>query len=342
MADTTKIQYTDYTFNPWVGCSKVHVGCKNCYAETFGKRFGVQWGPNGTRRKTSAANWRKPLAWNRKAEAAGVRGRVMFTLGDPFEDWGGPIVDAGRERLTRTQATGHKPLGPEESLPPDWEWATMDDLRHDLFDLIDRTPNLDWLLFTKRPENIQGMWPNVTLPTIATDGTSKPGTYFRPNVHLIYSASDQETLEAGLPHLLKCRDLAPVLGLSLEPLLGPISLNGFGTDVNPVTGQTAPTGAYHPWVAVGGESGRDARLCNIAWIRSVVEQCKAADVPCYVKQIGSCPYDPRGDLASGESRQAASKGYITRNGTARLLRDPKGGDPSEWPEDVRVRELPRD
>ena len=113
MAETTKIQWTSHTFNPWRGCTKVNAGCANCYAEVnySVKMHNIKWGPNGTRAKTSESYWRQPLKWNREAECdCGAAGRgdreCLFcangchrprvfcaSLADVFEDWDGPIVD---------------------------------------------------------------------------------------------------------------------------------------------------------------------------------------------------------------------------------------------------------
>lgn len=121
MAEQTNIGWTDHTFNPWTGCTKVSEACRNCYAESWAKRSGiVQWGENAARRRTSAANWKEPLKWNRAALIAGERRRVFCaSLADVFED--------------------------REELKP---W------RKDLFSLIHQTQQLDWQLLTKRPENI--------------------------------------------------------------------------------------------------------------------------------------------------------------------------------------------
>jgi protein gp37 len=128
MAENSNIEWTHHTFNPWIGCTKVSDGCKNCYAENLmDKRYGrVKWGPQGTRVRTSEANWKKPLKWNREAEAKGERHRVFCaSLADVFED---------------------KPDQPE-----------MEQWRLELLELIIKTPYLDWLLLTKRPENVRGM-----------------------------------------------------------------------------------------------------------------------------------------------------------------------------------------
>lgn len=117
MGENSKIEWCDHTFNPWIGCSKVSPACENCYADVYGNRFGVKWGPRGDRRRTSAENWRKPLVWNRRAERDGVRQKVFCaSLADVFEE---------RSDLV--------------------EW------RNQLFSFIESTPWLDWLLLTKRP-----------------------------------------------------------------------------------------------------------------------------------------------------------------------------------------------
>lgn len=306
--ENTKIEWATHSFSPWIGCSKVHVGCANCYAEAMAGRLGVRWGTDGIRRRTAESTWRQVERWNKKAApgictcpgitkrytshnwpcpAVVVRPRVFPSLCDPFEDYRTAIWDA--QGVT-----------------------SMDDVRRDFFSLIDRCQNLDFLLLTKRPKHIRRMWLNLALPIPAT-GFSR-----RENVWLLYSASDQQTMEAGLPHLLACRDLVPVLGLSLEPLVGPV-------DLFPKCPPEFQPWLDHDrinWVIVGGESGPKARPCDVSWIRSVVEQCRAAGVPCFVKQLGAKPLFPPGHPSC-------------------VIRDSKGGDQSEWPDDLRVREFPR-
>ena len=102
MAENSKIEWTDHTFNPWMGCTKVSPACTNCYAERdFDHRYKkVKWGPTGTRVVTSDANWRKPLKWNRDAEGLPVRHRVFCaSLADVFEDWDGEMLDHNGNRL---------------------------------------------------------------------------------------------------------------------------------------------------------------------------------------------------------------------------------------------------
>lgn len=127
MGANTTIEWTDFTFNPWLGCQKISPACDNCYAEAWDKRYhgGEHWGANAPRQITSDANWRNPLAWNRAAERLGQRRRVFCaSLADVFDN----AAPAGaRERL----------------------WG-----------LISETPWLDWQLLTKRPQNIAKMLPS--------------------------------------------------------------------------------------------------------------------------------------------------------------------------------------
>ena len=122
MAENSKIEWTDHTFNPWVGCTKISPACDHCYAESWAKRTGNSelWG--GVRRRTTAANWRGPLKWNREASERGLRYRVFCaSLADVFDN----------------------------AVPMEW--------RADLFGLIEQTPRLDWLLLTKRIGNVPKM-----------------------------------------------------------------------------------------------------------------------------------------------------------------------------------------
>lgn len=187
MAENSKIEWTDHTFNPWEGCTKVSDGCKHCYAEARANRFGtVKWGPTGQRRRTSAANWRKPLAWNRQAKAEGRRYRVFCaSLADVFED---------------------KPDQPE-----------MDDWRRELFQMIVNTPHLDWLLLTKRPELV-----NETIERV-TGFSDSEMWFFTSHVWIGTSVENQEQADKRIPELLEIP--AAVRFLSMEPLLGNVQVD---------------------------------------------------------------------------------------------------------------------
>lgn len=239
MAENSAIEWCDHTFNPWIGCAKVSPGCKHCYAETLmDTRYGrVEWGVHGTRVRTGPDNWKKPLRWNRQAEAEGRRYRVFCaSLADVFED--------------------------RDELEP---W------RRDLLALIYQTPRLDWLLLTKRPENVMRMLYG----------------FMPPNLWIGTSVENQETADERIPELLKIP--ATVRFLSCEPLLGPV-------DLTPWLGTGHPT--FDPgvdWVIVGGESGPKARPFDVRWAWSLVEQCADAGVPCFVKQLGDAPFDSKDD-----------------------------------------------
>ena len=375
MAIDTKIEWADSTFNPWIGCTKIASGCAHCYAEAQAGRFGVKWGPDGTRRKTSVAYWRKPLSWNRKPcrcdscgqwisdiddpphrdadgnECFGAptnqRRRVFPSLCDPFEEWGGEIVDHEGNRLlvcercrkTARNKKGHGPV-PCACMSP-WKPMTMADLRADFFRLIDQTPYLDWLLLTKRPQNIREMMAPWLHDRCGPESPAQSMLPI-PNLWLLYSASDQESLEAGLP--LDCADLVPVIGLSLEPLLGPIDLDaawrkyrgdGYKLNRNQYASECTTRGI--DWVIVGGESGSKARPCNIEWIRSIRDQCREAGVPCFIKQIGANYCDAVNGVCGAKTLWPYD---VLPNGPSRRLKHPKGGDPAEWPEDIRVQEYP--
>ncbi len=312
------------------------------------RRKRVKWGPHGTRSRTSDAYWKQPLKWNREAAASHrnwefaistarseydsvepyTRPRVFCaSLADIFEDWEGPIVNAKGEKLYKSVAfssTTEKFRMTGERRHP----LSMSDLRRDLFALIDQTPHLNWLLLTKRPENVRRMWDysrNKNSRVSQNEGDNID--VFRPNVWLGCSVSDQPTADKYVPELLKLRDLCPVLFLSAEPLLGAINLDANYLGIRPWSDE--PTMGVIGWVILGGESGSKARPCNLSWIRSLVEQCSAADVPCFVKQWGSRPFI---DTTGGERYD---------DHTFHKLSDPKGSDPEEWPQDIRVREFPK-
>lgn len=321
MSKNTKIEWASHTFNPWMGCAWAHTGCDNCYAARQAARLGVVWGPNGMRVRTSEAYWKQPLKWDRQAFGSESPVITFPSLCDPFEDWPGEIRDSCDNVLHRCPA-GHMAywdaVVPHGIICSDCEETsenvarplTMSDVLRDFVDLIGRTPNLTWCLATKRPQNARRMIEETTDRL----GWSEP---YLDNVWLLYSASDQESLEAGLPHLLACRDLSPVIGLSLEPLVGPVVM-------------LQKTLKQLDWVIIGGESGPKARPCNTEWIRDIVRQCASAGVACFMKQVGSSPHCT---IGTGQ-RHPDWIAWMDE------VKHPKGGDPTEWPENLRVQQYP--
>jgi len=340
MAENSKIQWTDATWNPWRGCTKVSAGCQFCYADTLSKRnplvLGV-WGPQGTRVVASEAKWREPVAWDRAAKAAGERRRVFCaSLADVFESWDGPMVGSKGDIVSH------------DSGDPPWrelgagKRITMQDIRARLFRLIDDTPHLDWLLLTKRPENIATMLPAMPWKTGLGDlgrGVGKAGV--RRNLWLGTSVENQAAADERIPYLLKVP--AVVRFLSVEPLLGPIEFSNVTRRADCVQqlGKKALEGIH--WIICGGESGPSARPCEVEWIRSVVRQCKAAEVPVFVKQLGSRVSETNFDTEDW-NEETGGPGVCLIDGTdgylRPVLRDKKGGDVSEFPEDLRIREFP--
>lgn len=288
---STGIGWTTFTFNPIRGCTKVSEGCKNCYAEELSKRnpatLGI-WGDNGTRVLASDAMWKEPIKWNREAEGAKERPRVFCaSLADVFEDWDGPIHDSKGMVLGKQ----FEPADSAEMHNDDL--LSMDDVRLRLFELIDHTPNLDWLLLTKRPENIQRMWPLSTYPMDhGWEGFCKA---YRQNVWLGTTVENQEQADKRIPELLGCRDLSPVLFLSCEPLLGPVDLRKVKThegheDVLFVGNEGGYEYAGGPrnfisWCIVGSESGPKRRPMQLEWAESLRQQCNDAGVSFFMKQM---------------------------------------------------------
>lgn len=237
MAERTEISWADATFNPWVGCTKVSAACDHCYAESWAKRSGHPELWTGERRRTSASNWRQPIKWN-AAWVEGIRRRVFCaSLADVFDN----------------------------QVPAEW--------RDDLWRLIEATPHLDWLLLTKRPQNIAKMLP----PFLGVNSAFFYRPWPWPNVWLGTTVENQHEANLRIPHLLRAP--AAVRFLSCEPLLGPLD---FWLYLDPAR----QFRRHIDWVIAGGESGGKARAMEMAWARSLRDQCAAADVAFHFKQWG--------------------------------------------------------
>lgn len=317
MSEDTKIEWTDYTWNPWEGCTKVSPGCLHCYAETRNHRFGGDnWGRGKPRRKT--VDWKKPVRWNRQPW-------ICDDCGTPHAVPGAICMKDGCDCETKHRARVFP------SLCDVWDEEVLIEWLADLCELIFRTPNLDWLLLSKRPELAYNRMHTAmdkcfmgARPMMIDWLDGKPPE----NVWLGTSVEDQQRADERIPALLKIP--AKVRFLSAEPLLGPVDLWGARYD-NPNGGKTGAVSSWKPsvdWVIAGGESGPGARPCSIKWIRDVVQECKAAEVPCFVKQLGSFPVEPEWNPKLGSHRRIE-------------LNHPKGGEPAEWSEDLRVREFPK-
>lgn len=272
--ENSKIEWTDHTFNPWIGCTKVSAGCQHCYAEELmDKRYGkVKWGPQGTRQRTSAANWRKPLQWNKLAwetcKECGWRGPVHETHDFCPNCDGEELLPARARVFCASLADVFERR--DELIP----W------RADLMTLIGATPNLDWLLLTKRPENILDMtpWP-WHMSRVGDSNDLAPGGGIWPaNVWIGTSVENQEAADKRIPELLKVP--AKVRFLSCEPLLGPVDLGFPFVSDNPWM-----TLEHVDWVIAGAESGHGARPMQLDWVRSIRDQCQKSYTAFFFKQM---------------------------------------------------------
>lgn len=262
MAENSKIEWTHHTFNPWIGCQKIGPGCDHCYAEAMmDTRLGrVEWGPHAARSRTSAAYWRKPLAWNAAAKAAGQRHRVFCaSLADVFDN--------------------------HASILPEW--------RDDLWALIAATPHLDWMLLTKRPGNIANM-----LPVPFDFEKQYPNVWLGCTVVNQAEADRDIPKLLAVPAAVRFLSMEPLLGpvdLTLDGLsCGPCPYCADGShdsetglvDCPRCDGSGKGDEVLLDLVIVGGESGPNARPMHPDWARSLRDQCVAAGVPFFFKQWG--------------------------------------------------------
>jgi protein gp37 len=283
LSENSKIEWCNHTFNPWEGCQKVSPGCDHCYAESRNSRFGggvaINWGPDAPRR-------RKPLQWNAAhAEffaAHGHRQRVFCaSLADVFDN----------------------------AVDPTW--------RRDLFDLIRQTPNLDWLLLTKRVGNVLSMVPNDWIfPSMGG---------FPENVWVGATLVNRDEMLRDAEKLKRVP--ARVHYWSVEPMLG---------DLGEIPVELMPD-----WVICGGESGTDARPMHPEWARSLRDQCEAAGVKFFFKQWGewapgsNWPEDvriPSGELCNFGDPALDENGSVWRVGKKAAGRQLDGRTHDEFPE----------
>lgn len=312
----SKIEWTADTWNPVRGCSRVSEGCDNCYAIPLAHRFSGKGGPyvGLTVVRGGRVDWSgyarlvpemldKPMRWKRP------RRIFVNSMSDLF----------------------HSSLSNQEIAAV---FGVMAGCPQHTFQVLTKRPGRArrWFSWVNRLECCP--WTECHFEALGRDNDegyihcNSDGHDGRPwplpNVHLGTSIEDQKTADERVPELLRCP--AAVRWLSAEPLLGPIDLKSV-----PYTGSNDIS-----WVVVGGESGAGARQCDVEWIRSIVLQCKSADVPVFVKQLGAAYVDSPNGVGGFSCRAPSGLGIRIRN-----LKDRKGGDPSEWPDDLRVREWPR-
>lgn len=341
---SSKIEWTQETWNPLAGCTPVSAGCRNCYA----------------------ANHARRLAGNPNPKVSGAYERTARTAGD------GRAVFTGKVNLL------------PERLEQPLRWKkprrvfvnSMSDLFHEdvptgfiahVFAVMAAAYQHTFQILTKRPErmaevlNDEGFWAGVwghgverwwdlkALALIDDIGPEDP----LPNVWLGTSVEDQAAADERIPHLL--RSPAAVRFLSCEPLLGPVDIVRSDSLALAQAARDGLTIGQVDWVIIGGESGPGARPCDVEWIRSLLRQCQSAGVPAFVKQLGANIRDRNdagfdSDWHDGEGwpepREVEHdpRGFREEYQGAPVrvhLEDRKGGDPQEWPEDLRVRQFPQ-
>jgi protein gp37 len=329
----TGIAWTDRTANPLVGCTKVSPGCANCYAERDSKSPRLQQFEKYQGIVDDQGHWTGEVRFVPKVLEQILRLKkpqriFMPSMSDPFH----PAVKY------------------------DWLdqiFATIALCPHLTFQLLTKRPQrmLEYLKDCDRLDNLEheiqhqaflltGEYPSIELPL--------------PNLWLGVSVENQQAANERIPLLRQAP--AAVRFLSCEPLLGPVELFDVDGQVSIGMQQLDPAETLFPgevidWVIVGGESGNGARPCQTDWIRSLVEQCRDVGVPCFVKQLGQFPVSREPETSHAEVitrdiysewvfKAAEEQGFDLEGFLILKLTDRKGGNPEEWPEDLRVREFP--
>ena len=309
---TTAIEWADTVWNPVIGCTRVSEGCRHCYAE---------W--DAARKSTNPSI---PVY-------AGLS-RFVGPKGNRDARWSGE-VRLRPEKLTEPLRWRKPQRVFVNSMSDLFHADVPDEYIAAVFGVMAACPQHVFLVLTKRAERLRRWfeWVARTEHALLPVGIclqrathhlgenwrklAVPAAWPLPNVHLGVSVEGQATADERIPLLLDTP--AAVRWVSAEPLLGPVDLTDLQAVGFNAVYPTGPARSRLDWVVVGGESGNRARPCGVEWIRDVVRQCRKADVPCFVKQLGA-----------NSSINSTDSGLVDR----------KGGDPSEWPDDLRVQEFP--
>lgn len=355
MAQNSSIEWTGRTWQVTAGCSRASPGCQNCYAERMAGRL--------------AAMAKKDIGDGRDPGKKGVYLKVVnggAVLG-PKSGWNRNVVILP-ENLGEPQTWRKPQMVFVDSMSDLFHEQVPFDFIHEVMGVIAARSYHTFQVLTKRTDRMAQYFEQFTLADVYAHclslerseraGSESPHYYLRallrhndavelgetdipapfmpkqwplPNVWLGTSVENQEWAEKRIPHLLKCP--AAVRFLSCEPLLGPIDFNALGDgpwNYNALSGLRENPygdvvdreyGAHVDWVIVGGESGGGARPMTLGWAKDIVRQCKAAKVKVFVKQVGAKPVNREG--------QRCTK-----------VKDSKGGVMSEWPAELRIRQMP--
>lgn len=333
MGDKTKIEWTDASWNPVVGCRRVSAGCEHCYAERLSatrlsqtprykglavmKPGGPRW--TGEYRYTGERELLRPIRWQRSRKI------FVCDMGDLFFE---PVPDDVIDSVWASM------LICRLMFPAKHTFQVLTKRVHRMVkyvgDLPARAESIGDCAAALMPKRGDA-WREQIIKAL------QPGAPAIDGIWLGASVEDQQS--AGrVEHLSRIK--AFPTWLSIEPLLESITIEKW---LHGSERFIAPR-----WVVVGGESGPGARPFNVRWARDLVSECKAADVPVFVKQLGSnmrgwCVGHAYVDKPPAEfycDLGEASEGYC--EGNCRMQADRKGGDMAEWPADLRVREFPPD
>jgi protein gp37 len=284
MAENTKIEWAHHTVNFWWGCTKVSPACQNCYAEAQDRHFhpgpyekaeASHWGDSAPRMLRVEAARKEAFKYQRRAEKEGVRFRVFTnSMSDFFEDR-----------------------------------RDLDLARLDALDIMAQTPNLDWLVLTKRPERIMDLLKRASAMAVRTSGLAE---FLRAwtgewncdplppaNVWLGTTVENQEWADKRIPEILRVP--ASVRFLSCEPMLGPINISRYLPRTPEKQKGTEWDAFGIDWTICGGESGARARPMDVRWALSLRDQCAAAGVPFLFKQWGEWLPDNQNPRIPGPS-----------------------------------------
>ena len=348
------IGWCDTTWNPVRGCTRVSAGCDNCYAIGQAHRF------SGEGQPYEGLTKRRAYSPDQAPDGEGeIRERV---------DWSGKVITVP-EKLDEPLRWRKPQRIFVNSMSDLFHPAVPEEFIDQVFAVMALAPQHTFLVLTKRPDRMSGYLLNASRQMrVALQASTDPhdekfsavidGPWPLPNVQLGVSVEDQSTADERIPLLLQTP--AAVRWVSCEPMLGPVGLFDVDgsiaqrmTDLDPREGRF-PADCID-WVVFGGESRgiREPRPCDIAWIRDGLRQCREAGVPAYVKQLGAVVHD-RNDVgfdaewndgrgwpeASSQRVEPLTSQEWQGDPVRVYLKDPKGSDPAEWPEDLRVRELP--
>lgn len=364
MAETS-IEWTDRVWNPIAGCLIRSSGCSSCYAMKMARRCEAM-GQVKYAGTTKLVNGKS--VWTGRINLDEDSLTIPLGVRKPCRWFVNSMSDLffGDEQDRIACERGGEPF---KAVP--FEFIDR------VFAVMALTPQHTYQVLTKRPERMReylggerghrtkcvslamrGFVPNWDDGDVA--GSDQGRKWPLPNVWLGTSTENQKTSDDRIPHLLATP--AAVRFVSAEPLLGPVDLGpwvgpwtcGGEAGVGVHDGKSGP-GSYcgsicrdHgkprgplDWIIVGGESGHGARPCEIEWVRSIVRQCQAAGTKVFVKQLGAnfvSTFEEWNDGERGEGVIGDDRSKITWG--RRDIGSAKGGDPSFWPADLRIRETP--